>query len=119
MLIQTMAEKTGVKVSCSTMSRALRAIRARRGRLKPIVLCPWCKASKARKLAKIRRLIENLGPGEVAVWADQVDVDLNPRIGMDWMLPGQQRQLITPGRNQKRYIAGAAEEQPAFHSPAP
>lgn len=109
MLIQTMAEKTGVKVSRSTMSRALHAIGARRGRPKPIVLCPWSKASKARRLAQIRRIIENLSPGEVAVWADEVDVDLNPKIGADWMLPGQQRHVLTPGRNEKEYIAGAMD----------
>ncbi|MDR7434057.1 MAG: helix-turn-helix domain-containing protein [Armatimonadota bacterium] len=83
MLIQTMAEKTGIKVSRSTMSRALHAIGARRGRPKPIAPCPWSKARKRRQLNKIRRIIENLRPGEVAVWADEVDVDLNPKIGMD------------------------------------
>lgn len=83
MLIQTMAEKTGVKVSRSTMSRALHAIGARRGRPKPVVLCPWSKTRKTRQLNKIRQLIEDLRPGEVAVWADEVDVDLLPKIGLD------------------------------------
>ena len=59
MLIQTMAEKTGVKVSRSTMSRALHAIGARRRRPKPIVLCPWSASRKKRQLAKIRRIIKN------------------------------------------------------------
>lgn len=114
MLVETMAEKTGVRVSRPTMSRALHAIGARRGRPKPIVLCPWSKTRKTRQLNKIRQIIESLGPGEVAVWADEVDVDLNPRIGMDWMLPGQQRQVMTPGRNEKQYIAGAMDARTRY-----
>jgi transposase len=36
-----------------------------------------------------------------------VDIDLNPRIGPDWTLPGQQRWVLTPGQNVKRFLAGA------------
>lgn len=36
-----------------------------------------------------------------------MDVHLNPKLGPDWMLPGQRRQVVTPGNNQKRYVAGA------------
>src|SRR5208282_2736852 len=39
--------------------------------------------------------------------ADEVDIHLNPKIGLDWMNQGHQRQIETPGQNQKRYIAGA------------
>jgi len=38
---------------------------------------------------------------------DEVDVDLNPRIGNGWMMKGQQTAIPTPGKNQKRYLAGA------------
>jgi transposase len=38
---------------------------------------------------------------------DEVDIHLNPKIGPDWMLPGQQKTVLTPGQNQKRYLAGA------------
>ena len=40
-------------------------------------------------------------------YADEADVDLNPRIGSDWMPRGHQRTVATPGKNRKRYIAGA------------
>lgn len=36
-----------------------------------------------------------------------VGVGLNPRIGRDWMLPGTQKEVPTPGQNQKHYLAGA------------
>jgi transposase len=40
---------------------------------------------------------------------DEVDIHLNPKIGLDWMLQGQQKQAVTPGQNQKRYLAGALD----------
>ena len=43
------------------------------------------------------------------VYADEVDIHLNPKIGRDWMLPGTQRLVLTPGNNEKRYLAGAYE----------
>ena len=42
-------------------------------------------------------------------YADEVDIHLDPKIGPDWMLPGMQRLVITPGNNEKRYLAGAYE----------
>jgi hypothetical protein len=35
---------------------------------------------------------------------DEVDIHLNPRIGRDWMLPGMQRRIVTPGKDEKRYL---------------
>jgi len=43
----------------------------------------------------------------VVVYADEVDIDLNPKIGFDWMNRGQQKEVLTPGNNEKRYLAGA------------
>jgi hypothetical protein len=34
-------------------------------------------------------------------------IHLNPKIGPDWMLCGTQKTVLTPGKNQKRYLAGA------------
>jgi len=36
-----------------------------------------------------------------------MDVHLNPKTGRDWMLPGHRRLVVTPGKNQERFIAGA------------
>src|SRR5262249_25724165 len=46
---------------------------------------------------------------EVAVYEDEVDIHLNPKIGLDWMGLGQQKEVLTPGKNQKRYLAGALD----------
>jgi hypothetical protein len=34
---------------------------------------------------------------------------LSPKIGRDWMVPGQQKRVLTPGKNEKRYLAGAQD----------
>lgn len=110
LLIQTMHRATRVKVSSASMSRALKRIGARLGRPKPTVgHLGWCKSAKNRRLSMIRRLTDTLPPNHAAVWEDEADIDLNPRIGPDWMLPGTQRQVVTPGKNIKRYLAGAMD----------
>jgi transposase len=109
LLILVLAERTGVTISLTTMSRLLKRHRVRLGRPKPIVECPWKKARRDRKLRQIERLVRDLGPDEVAVYADEVDIHLNPKIGPDWMLRGQQKQAVTPGQNEKRYLAGVLD----------
>jgi hypothetical protein len=98
-----------VKVHPATMSRALRRIGARLGRPKPTVGCPWPDWKRNRRLAAIRAVLAGLGADEAAVYLDEVDVHLNPKIGLDWMNRGQQKQVQTPGRNQKRYLCGAMD----------
>jgi transposase len=109
LLCEVMAERTGVRVSQATMSRLLKQIGARLGRPRPVLRCPWQKGRKTRHLRKINRLIKHLPKNEVAVHADEVDIHLNPKIGFDWMLPGQQKEVVTPGQNVKRYLAGAKD----------
>ena len=109
MLVRTLRTLTGVRIHVATMSRALGVIGARRGRPKPTVACPWSKSAKIRRLREIQQLVDTLPDDEVAVYEDEVDIHLNPKIGLDWMVPGQQKQVLTPGKNQKRYLAGALD----------
>lgn len=111
LLVAVMENLTGVRVHVGTMSRALGMIRARRGRPRPVVnCCPWPTARKNRVLAAIDAMLENLKPSsETAVYLDEVDIHLNPKIGLDWMNRGQQKQVITPGNNVKRYVCGAED----------
>jgi transposase len=109
MLVATMLRKTGVRIHLGTMSRALALIQARRGKPRPRVKCPWHPAAKTRRLNKIAGLVASLPRHEVAVYEDEVDVHLNPKIGLDWMGLGQQKDVMTPGQNEKRYLAGALD----------
>lgn len=109
LLAKVMRRHSGVKVHRSTMSRALWLIQARLGRPRPVVGCPWSKAHKTRRLNEIRRLLEGLPPEELGFYVDEVDIHLNPKIGADWMNCGTQKQVMTPGNNVKRYLAGALD----------
>lgn len=109
LLVATMLRKTGVRIHVGTMSRALALIQARRGKPRPRVKCPWHPAAKTRRLNKIARLLASLPRHEVAVYEDEVDIHLNPKIGLDWMGLGQQKDVMTPGQNEKRYLAGALD----------
>lgn len=109
LLARVLAERTGVAISTSTMSRLLKRLKVRLGRPKPIVLCPWEKGRRQRRLRRIKRLVDGAGPDEVVLYLDEVDIHLNPKIGPDWMVRGQQKAAVTPGQNEKRYLAGALD----------
>jgi transposase len=59
------------------------------------------------KLGRIKRLLRTLPADEVAVFQDEVDVHLNPKIGRAWMPVGEQATVETPGNNVKRHVAGS------------
>lgn len=109
MLVETLFQKTGVRIHVATMSRALKRIGARRGRPKPIVNCPWSKRAKNRRFRELQRLVADLPPDEVVLYEDEIDIHLNPKIGLDWMVRSQQKEVLTPGQNEKRYLAGAQD----------
>jgi transposase len=109
LLVQTLTRQTGTRIHVATMSRALAMIQARRGRPRPTVRCPWAAAAKAQRLQEIRQLLATLPRDHVALYEDEVDIHLNPKIGLDWMVRGQQKEVVTPGQNVKRYLAGALD----------
>ena len=107
LLILVLETKTGIRISRTTMSRLLKRLKIRLGRPKPIVGCPWKKRRRVRRIRALERLVSSVGADEVVLYADEVDVHLNPKIGPDWMLCGTQKTVLTPGKNDKRYLAGA------------
>lgn len=109
LLAKVMQPLTGVKIHRATMSRALAMIGARHGRPKPTVGCPWSKSARTRRQRQLRRLAEAIPAGEMLFYEDEVDIHLNPKIGPDWMNRGQQKRVMTPGQNTKRYLAGAMD----------
>lgn len=40
-------------------------------------------------------------------YEDKVYIHLNPKIGADWQLRGQQKRVVTLGQNKKYYLASA------------
>jgi transposase len=58
-------------------------------------------------LRDLRQLLRHLPDDETAVFEDEVDINLNPKIGCMWMPRGRQARVVTPGDNAKRYLAGS------------
>src|SRR5262249_58467631 len=62
---------------------------------------------RAAKVRALGALLKNLPADETAVFMDEVDVNLNPKVGCLWMRRGQQADVETPGTNENRYLAGS------------
>lgn len=62
---------------------------------------------RVERLARIRWHAEHLPAQEVMVFADELDIHLLPKVGAAWMPTGSQEEVMTPGQNEKHYLAGA------------
>ncbi|MBY0512841.1 MAG: IS630 family transposase [Gemmataceae bacterium] len=96
-----------VRVSRETVRRRLRAHNRVYRRPRP-VLGPGDPAH-AVKLGKVRKLLRLLPRDQVAVFVDEVDITTNPKIGSMWMVRGEQAEVVSPGTNEKRYLAGSLD----------
>src|SRR5262249_18565684 len=59
------------------------------------------------KLDALRQLLAGLPADEAAVFMDEVEVNTNPKVGCMWMRKGEQAEVLTPGTNEKRLLAGS------------
>ncbi|MBX3466122.1 MAG: IS630 family transposase [Planctomycetes bacterium] len=109
LLALTLREAGIAEVSVSTVARALERVGARWKVAKPVVACPWSKRRRNKRLREIAALLRRLPKHDVAAFSDEVDIHLNPKIGRDWSLRGRQPLVMTPGKNAKRYVAGAMD----------
>lgn len=62
---------------------------------------------REEKLAAIDEALAKNSAEHPVFYEDEVDIDLNPKIGADWQKKGQQKRIPTPGKNEKHYLAGA------------
>lgn len=62
---------------------------------------------KEEKMAAIAEALSECSVEHPVFYEDEVDIHLNPKIGADWQLRGQQKRVVTPGKNEKYYLAGA------------
>ncbi len=58
-------------------------------------------------MATINEALGRCSADHPVFYEDEVDIHLNPKLGADWMLRGQQKKVATPGQNRKHYLAGA------------
>ncbi len=62
---------------------------------------------KDEKMSAIHKALDKCSSEYPEFYEDEVDIHLNPKIGTDWQLRGHQKHVVTPGQNEKYYLAGA------------
>src|SRR5262249_15018856 len=94
-LAEVLAWEAGVRGSAETVRRVLHRLGYVWRRPRPVVgpMDP----DHAVKLAAIHELLNTLPADETAVFQDEVDIHLNPKIGSCWMKRGEQAEVVTPG----------------------
>jgi putative transposase len=105
LLARQLRQEYDIRLSGEAVRRALHELGFAWRRPRP-VLGPTDPQYEA-KLRRIKRLLATLPEEEVAVFQDEVDVHLNPKIGSCWMIRGEQATVETPGNNVKRHLAGS------------
>ena len=109
MLAAQIEADLSVPIHASTIRRLLPRLGIRWNRARP-TLC-IADPQKRRKMKAINKALAKADRDHPVFYVDEADVDLNPRIGHAWMPTGQQMTVPTPGKNQKRYLAGALHSQ--------
>jgi putative transposase len=104
-LAEVLAWETGERLSRETIRRGLRRMEYVWRRPRPVV--GPNDPQYAEKLGRVRQMLADLPADETAVFQDEVDIHLNPKIGSCWMVRGEQAEVVTPGNNQKAYLAGS------------
>jgi putative transposase len=98
-------EREGIRLSPETVRRGMHRMEFVWRRPRPVV--GPRDPEHATKLRQIQRMITELPSDETVVFQDEVDVHLNPKIGPCWMVRGEQAEVVTPGNNEKRHLAGS------------
>jgi transposase len=109
LLARRLGETLGNSVHPSTIRRLLPKLGLAWNRARP-TLCIR-DPEKARKMKAIEKALSTASVDHPVFYVDEADIDLNPRIGFGWMKKGEQTAVPTPGKNQKRYLAGALNAQ--------
>lgn len=105
LLAAQLTQDTGVQLSPSHLWRLLKEQGCRRGRPRPALRIPV--QGRRAILDAIAERVAHACPEEEVVYVDEADIDLNPRIGLTYLKPGQQPFVLTPGKNVKHYVAAA------------
>ena len=106
-LAATLQATHGIKVSAETVRRWLHEMSWVWKRAK--LVAKDDDPHRVERLAHIRFHHEHLQAHEVMVFADELDIHLLAKVGYQWMPKGEVVEVVTPGVNQKRYLAGALD----------
>jgi transposase len=106
-LALTLQAKRGITVSAETMRRWLHEVGWVWKRAKLVTKDD--DPQRVDRLARIRFVYEQLRLWETLVFADELDIPWLPKVGYAWMPKGTQVEVMTPGTNEKYYLAGALD----------
>jgi putative transposase len=106
-LALTLQTKRGLTVSAETMRRWVHEVGWVWKRAK--LVAKDDDPQRVDRLARIRFVFEQLKLYEALVFADELDIHLLPKVGYAWMPTGTQVEVMTPGQNEKHYLAGALD----------
>jgi transposase len=104
-LARRLGEITGIWIHFTWLWQLLRQIGFGLKRTRPVIR--RCNPRRRWQWAALVRILRRIQPGEVLLFVDEADIDFNPKTGFIWCRRGQPAEIETPGRNQKRYLAGA------------
>ena len=106
-LAETLKFKHGVDVSAETLRRWLHEMGWvwRRAHL----VAKDDDPQRIERLGRIRFHHDYLGQRERLVFADELDIHLLPKVGAQWMPQGSRYEVMTPGKNETHYLAGAVD----------
>lgn len=103
-----MRNMTEVSVHPAHLSRMLHHYQMEWNKPRPTVY-PADPKEAIERIDELIEIVSNLGSDDVLVCEDEVDIHLNPKIGPMWMQKGEQTEVVTPGTNRKRYLAGSVD----------
>src|SRR3954452_7527332 len=97
----------GIRVSAETVRRCLHALDWVWKRAK--LIAKDSDPARAWKLARIRAVSAEWGRREALLFADELDLHLLAKVGAQWMPRATQVEVMTPGKNERRYLPGALD----------
>jgi transposase len=105
LLAKELGRQLGVPIHASTIRRLLPRMGYRWRRARPFLFKR--DPRKRERLEAIDQALSRRDRREAVFFADEVDIDLNPKIGFGWRKKGHQDVVPTPGTNEKQFLAGA------------
>jgi transposase len=105
LLAVLLGQQHGARVSPETVRRWRRRDGLVWRRPRPV----RCRTDPDREaiLGRRRAWLLTVPAAETVVFQDEVDLNLNPKSGCMWMRRGEQAAVVTPGDNEKCYLAGS------------
>jgi transposase len=103
-LAKTLKDVYGLQAHPSTIRRLLKTLGYRWRRARPAP--SWRQdPDKQSKLQSIEEAIHIQASYTDVFFVDEASIDLLPKMGFSWRPIGEQKTVVTPGRNESRYLA--------------